>query len=415
MSISRRSLFGLTAAAAAAAATALPAASGPASAAEASPPGDVVGKVTAGYQGWFACRGDGAPIDRWWHWAAQAEQPPSPSNSAIKSWPDVREYATTYGTDFPSLGDGRPADLFSSYDQQTVEVQLGWMAQHGIHTAALQRFNPFGSEGPTRDVVADHVREAAEQTGTKFYIMYDVSDWDRMRNEITQDWTEKMSAHTASSAYALQNGKPVVGIWGFGFNDQQRPFTPQECQEVLDWFKDQGCYVMGGVPTWWRTEDGDSREGFADVYRSFDMISPWLIGRIGDAADADDFHARATVPDLAECTRLGIDYQPCVLPGDLQEGQRVHGDFMWRQFYNHARAGVASAYISMFDEYNEGNQIAKTAETEADVPAGSDMRALDEDGVACTSDYYLRLANDGGRMLRGELPVTAERPTPPRA
>src|ERR1041384_952954 len=30
----------------------------------ASPPGDVVGKVTVGYQGWFACVGDGAPINR---------------------------------------------------------------------------------------------------------------------------------------------------------------------------------------------------------------------------------------------------------------------------------------------------------------------------------------------------------------
>ncbi|WP_204044322.1 hypothetical protein, partial [Acrocarpospora phusangensis] len=27
----------------------------------ASPPGDVVGKITVGYQGWFACKGDGAP------------------------------------------------------------------------------------------------------------------------------------------------------------------------------------------------------------------------------------------------------------------------------------------------------------------------------------------------------------------
>ncbi|WP_204045945.1 hypothetical protein, partial [Acrocarpospora phusangensis] len=26
----------------------------------ASPPGDVVGKITVGYQGWFACKGDGA-------------------------------------------------------------------------------------------------------------------------------------------------------------------------------------------------------------------------------------------------------------------------------------------------------------------------------------------------------------------
>jgi hypothetical protein len=420
MTISRRSFLSISAAVAATAAAPGAAsalamtAPGAASVAAASPPGDVVGKITAGYQGWFACRGDGAPIDAWWHWARQADQPPSTTNNTIKSWPDTREYARTFGTGFPALNDGRLAHLFSSYDQQSVDVHFRWMQENGIHTAALQRFNPFGGEGTTRDVMADRVRSAAERTGRKYYIMYDVSDWLSMRTQITQDWATKMSAHTSSPAYARQNGKPVVGIWGFGFNDGQRPFTPHECQEVINWFKGQGVYLMGGVPTWWRTLGDDSRQGFADVYRSFHMISPWLVGRIGSVVDADNFYNVATVPDLAECNRLGIDYQPCVLPGDLQERQRAHGDFMWRQFYNHARAGVASAYISMFDEYNEGNQIAKTAATAGDVPAGSGIWALDEDGTACSSDYYLRLTNDGGRMLRGELPVTAGRPTSPR-
>ncbi|MEV0798434.1 hypothetical protein AB0I34_12130 [Kribbella sp. NPDC050281] len=34
-------------------------------------------------------------------------------------------------------------------------------------------------------------------------------------------------------------------------------------------------------------------------------------------------------------------------------------------------------------------------------------------GTACTSDYYLRLTNDGGRMFKGQAPVTATRPTQP--
>src|SRR3954468_16638118 len=67
----------------------------------------------------------------------------------------------------------------------------------------------------------------------------------------------------------------------------------------------------------------------------------------------------------------------------------------------------------MFDEYNEGNQIAKTAENAGMVPAGSGLLALDEDGTACSSDYYLRLTSDGGRMLKGQLALTATRPTLP--
>ena len=49
-----------------------------------------------------------------------------------------------------------------------------------------------------------------------------------------------MSAHTASPAYARQNGKPVVCIWGFGFNDPGRPFAPGACLDVINWFKAPG-------------------------------------------------------------------------------------------------------------------------------------------------------------------------------
>lgn len=77
------------------------------------------------------------------------------------------------------------------------------------------------------------------------------------------------------------------------------------------------------------------------------------------------------------------------------------------------RVGAQAIYISMFDEFNEGNQIAKTAESAAWVPKNSGFLGLDEDGVACSSDYYLRLTGDGGRMLKGEIALTPIRPTPP--
>ncbi|MFF1707528.1 xylosidase [Streptomyces sp. NPDC058252] len=379
----------------------------------ASAPGDVVGKITVGYQGWFACIGDGAPINAWWHWSPNSGQAPSPSNNGIKCWPDVREYTKTYQTGFAALGNGRPATLFSSYDQQTVNTHFLWMQQNNIDTAALQRFNPNSPEGPTRDAMATKVRSAAEAYGRKFYIMYDVTGWTAMQSEIKTDWTDKMKAHTASSAYAKQNGKPVVCIWGFGFNDSNHPATAAAALDVINWFKSQGCYVIGGVPTWWRTGTGDSRTGYLDTYRAFNMISPWMVGRIGNVADADNFYNVATVPDLADCAAHGIDYQPCVLPGDVSARQRAHGDFMWRQFYNMVRAGVQGIYISMYDEYNEGNQIAKTAESQAWTPTNSGMLALDEDGTACSSDYYLRLTGDGGKMLKGQIALTATRPTRP--
>jgi hypothetical protein len=377
-------------------------------AAAASPVGDVVGKITVGYQGWFACTGDGAPINGWWHWSQNWGQPPSPSNTNIISWPDVREYTRTYPTSYAGQ-----ATLFSSYDQQTVDIHFRWMQQYGCDTAALQRFNPFGGEGPTRDAMAVKVRAAAETYGRKFYVMYDVTNWTNMQAELKSDWTTKMSANTASPAYARQNGKPVVCLWGFGFNDPGRPFGAAECLEVVNWFKAQGCYVIGGVPTYWRTGVNDSRPGFLGVYHAFHMLSPWMVGRTGTLDGLDSFYANVNLGDQADCNASGIDYQPCVMPGDLSSGHRRHGDFMWRHFYNMVRLGCQGIYISMFDEYNEGNQIAKTAENASMQPANFNQRALDEDGVACSSDYYLRITADGGRMLKGLLALTAVRPTQP--
>ncbi|WP_240490797.1 discoidin domain-containing protein [Amycolatopsis vancoresmycina] len=243
--------------------------------------------------------------------------------------------------------------------------------------------------------------------------MYDATGWAAMQSEMKADWTAKMSAHTASPAYARQNGKPVVCIWGFGYNDGNHPWDASTCLDVVNWFKGQGCYVIGGVPREWRTSDGGSRPGFGGVYRAFNMISPWMVGAIGNAGDSDWMYQNLNVPDVADCAANGIDYQPCVLPGDVSGRQRAHGDFMWRQFYNMIRAGAQGLYISMFDEYGEGNQIAKTAENASMTPAGSGLLALDEDGTACSADYYLRLTADGGRMLKGQLALTAVRPTPP--
>jgi hypothetical protein len=261
--------------------------------------------------------------------------------------------------------------------------------------------------------MAAKTKIAAEKNGVKFYIMYDVSGWTNMQTELKTDWTNKMSQYTSSPAYAKQNGKPVVCIWGFGFADNNHDFTAANCLEVIKWFKSKGCYVIGGVPTNWLTQTSDSRPDFLNTYKAFDMLSPWMVGRIGNANQSDGFFVTINKADQAYCNANGIDYQPCVLPGDLSGRQRAHGDFMWRQFYNMTRVGAQGIYISMFDEYNEGNQIAKTAESQAFIPAGSGFLGLDEDGTACSADYYLRLTGDGAKMFKKITPLTATRPTKP--
>jgi hypothetical protein len=411
MQVSRRTLLFSAAAAAAGVGAGVPLLLDNTSAFAASGPGDVVGKITVGYQGWFACIGDGAPIDAWWHWSNNESQAPSPSNNSIKAWPDMSIYSNTYETAYANLGTGAPATLFSSYDQQTVNVHFQLMQQNGCDTAALQRFDPNGSEGPTRNAITAKVNTAAQTYDRKFYIMYDASGWTNMQTEMPADWTANMAQYTSSSAYAHQNGKPVVGIWGFGFNDTNHPWSAADCLEVVQWFESQGCYVMGGVPTYWRTGVSDSRAGYLGVYSAFDMISPWMVGRIGDIADSDSFYTNVNVGDQAYCNANNIDYQPCVLPGDLSANQRVHGTFMWEQFYNMVRVGAQGIYISMFDEFGEGNQIVNTAATTELVPTNSGLLALNEDGTTVSSDFYLRVTNNGGQMLKGQIALTKVLPT----
>ncbi len=48
-----------------------------------------------------------------------------------------------------------------------------------------------------------------------------------------------------------------------------------------------------------------------------------MVGRIGKAADSDNFYATVNTPDIAYCKQNNIDYQPCILPGDLQQRQRT--------------------------------------------------------------------------------------------
>lgn len=374
----------------------------------ASPPGDVVGKVTVGYQGWFTAQGDGSPENNWGH-------------QNLECWPDVSEYTTTYQTSFPNLGNGQPARMFSSWDQSTVNKHFQWMQQYGIDCAALQRFcneiTPGSSIKSFRDGMATKVRNAAEANGRKFYIMYDASGWGNLQ-AIKTDWTNTITGSLnllASSAYAIQNGKPVVSIYGLGY--ASHPSSAADALDLINWFKAQGCYVIGSVPGQWRAGTGDSKPGFTSAYSAFNMISGWAVGRVVDAS-----YTTWVTGDRDFCNANNMDYQPCAYPGTSffntngasspkNQFPRNHGDFLWSQFAVFKNAGVQSVYIAMFDEVNEATQIFKTAENVSQIPSGRWYLTLDADGVACSSDFYLRLVNDGGRMLKGQIPYTASHPT----
>jgi len=389
--------------------------------ASASPIGDVVGKVTLGYQGWFSAEGDGSPLNGWGH-------------NNLEMWPDTREYTTTYGNvpfaqegkDEPpfsgTLGNGQPAKMFSSYDQSTVNTHFKWMQQNGIDCAALQRFaneiTPGSNIKAQRDGMAQKVRNAAEASGRKFYIMYDASGWGDL-TALKNDWKNTINGTLkllSSSAYAKQNGKPVVSIYGLGYAGH--PSSATSCLDLINFFKAQGCYVIGSVAGQWRSGNGDSKPNFSQVYKAFNMISGWAVGRV-----FDESYTAWVKGDRDFCKANGMDYQPCAYPGtafhntngavsEKNQIPRMHGDFLWNQFFTFRQAGVNSVYIAMFDELNEATSVFKVAEDASMIPANKYFLTLDADGVHVSSDFYLRLINDGGKMLKGLAPAQATHPTP---
>jgi len=46
-------------------------------------------KLLMGYQGWFACAGDGSPPNSWIHWFRNNS--PTATNATVDLWPDTSE------------------------------------------------------------------------------------------------------------------------------------------------------------------------------------------------------------------------------------------------------------------------------------------------------------------------------------
>ncbi|MFI6345990.1 glycoside hydrolase family 71/99-like protein [Streptomyces sp. NPDC050560] len=396
---------------------AAPTASGESAARAAAAP-SVKGKVYAGYQGWFAAAGDGSPVNAWQHWASGT---PAPGNQSFELYPDVSAYpdSALHQTGYAALGDGQPSKLFSSYADAVVDQHFKWMQQYGIDGAAIQRFGgDFTSPGNPRNLqkngITQKARTAAEKYGRGFYVEYDISGLtdDNLVSSVQKDWTDTVTGSmkpTDSAAYAHQDGRPVVELWGIGVSG--RSGTPDQFVQLVNWFKERGVYVIGGVPRGWRTDTS----GFAPAYDALDMVSPWNVGNktVDDKLFADD---------EARLEANGQDYQPVIFPGfawsNWHEGSpkneipRDAGQFLWDQALGVRKAGANSAFVAMFDEYDEGTAIAPAAEDASMIPTNQYFLTLDADGKHMSSDFYLRLAAAATKMINGSADISETVPIP---
>lgn len=390
-------------------------------------PSTLTGKVMCGYQGWFNCEGDGAKRG-WTHWT-KAKGTPSPANIKVDLWPDVSEFgaAELYDTEFKHA-DGRVAQLFSSFNEATVDRHFDWMRTYGIDGVFVQRFagevNSAGVLRHTNTVLAN-CRAAANRTGRAYAVMYDLTGLGEGKmDQVIDDWRSLRTRMKIGEdpAYLHHRGRPLVAVWGIGFSDH-RAYTLAECRKLVEFLKNDpeagGCAVMLGVPTYWReaTRDAVSASAFHELLGLADVISPWTVGRYGSVPAVTKHAATVIKPDLAWCAEKKIDYLPVLFPGFSWHNMypaakpnsipRLGGDFFWSQFQQCKQAGAGMLYVAMFDEVDEATAIFKCTN---DVPKAEGAEFISYEGLP--SDYYLRLAGAGAKMLRGELPVDSAKPKP---
>jgi hypothetical protein len=390
----------------------------------------LIGKFMCGYQGWFQCPGDGSG-GGWFHWFNA--QDASYSGLKCDLFPDLTEFSANelYATNM-KYPDGSTVKLFSSYKTNTELLHFQWMQEHDIDGVWIQRFGPkhVGWNDFTNKVLLN-CKQAAETYGRVFTVMYDVTGANNatLFNDITSDWEYLVDTLkiTASPRYLNHKGKPLVSVWGYGFSD--RSITADVATKIDQWFKTDApakyqATVMVGVvsngATHWRTLP----EPWASAIRTADIISPWFVGSFGDIGGADNFRTTRIVPDIAECKSLGKEYLPVVFPGFSWANMtanpsmrnqipRMGGTFYWEQIYNAVSAGATMLYGAMFDEVDEGTAILKACPKKSLAPADWWL-TLDADGYNnLPSDWYLRLAGEAGRLLKGNRPLSKTMPLNP--
>ncbi|KAA1468338.1 hypothetical protein DENSPDRAFT_833594 [Dentipellis sp. KUC8613] len=408
-------------------------------------PSTIQHKFLVGYQGWFTCHGDGQPIGEghhgWLHWFTWPV--PEGGNINIDLWPDTSDYSPSEL--FPAPGfkheNGDQAFLFSSRHPKTVQRHFHYMAQNGVDGAFLQRFVgqcdlEQGNHGirRLRDEVGDRVKEAAEKEGRVFAIMYDVAgvQADRILKIIEEDWKHLVYEKGVldSPNYLREKGKPVIAIWGFGFNDAHH--TPEQMRAVTQFLRNAtpgGAFLMAGTPTHWRMhrEDADPNPAFPAAFMEcFDALSPWSVGRYAEQGGIDWFAENCIKPDVEfvedwERTKgKRVEYIPVVHPGgsavnmsqgkwDINGAPRQGGRFLWRQLYNARRLGAGIIYGAMWDEFDEGTNFLPVVPHKDQLPHDEQHKfkfmAYDVDGYDIPADWYMRIAGYASEALKGERKI----------
>lgn len=392
-------------------------------------PDGLIGRVLAGYQGWFGAPGDGSEFDRWWHWFDDGVA--GEGRWTVDFLPDVSEMAPEerFSTALVSA-DGAPIELYSNWHPATVSRHFSWLAEADMDGVLLQRFVRDLDDPKLRsfrDRVLANVENGAETHGRLFTVMYDIAGaaGEGLGDRIWSDWVDLVDqGHVESPAWLRHRSAPVVGLWGLAFDSTFA--QPADIAALVERFHNgperYRASVIGGIPGGWRTLVGqaDPNPEWPAVIHSLDVASPWHVGWSWDTGSHDAVWNGIAADDRAALEPYGVDYLPVVFPGFSWHNltgrpsnwiARDGGRFLWRQMANAAEGGMI--YVAMFDEVDEGTAIFKMVESDSELPPNSDLLSLEVDGFNLPADWYLRVCAGGARMLRGQIPISRDLPSLP--
>lgn len=365
--------------------------------------------VMTGYQGWFNTPNDGAGLG-WKHFEKNKQF--EPGKCTIDLWPDMSEYVHAYDTKF-KFSDGSTAKVFSSSDSTTTDLHFKWMQEYGIDGAFMQRFIVSIKKTKDKDNYDKILKNAiisAERYDRAICLMYDLSGMKSGDEELLiKDWLEICSNYSLvnrrNNHYIYYNGKPLVAVWGAGFNDN-REYGYEQIRRIISFFNNNNCSILLGVPTHWRTLKMDAvpDEKLLELIENVDIVQPWLVGRFNNETYAP--FKKVIEEDINWCNNRSKGYLPVLFPGFSWHNMkpetksnlipRLGGEFFWNQVIGAIKAGAKCLYLAMFDEIDEGTAFFKCTNNP---PCGKSTFITYEGKPA---DYYLFLAGEAGKCLRGE-------------
>lgn len=338
---------------------------------------DIKGKVVTGYQGWFSTPGNNfSNLTTWRHWGGNHpdnqnhlfRQPmykykldiTSHKGISFDLFPDMSEYSQN-GAILADTGfndkSGNDVYLFDSADPAVTKLHFKWMRDNNIDVAALQRFAVDLQDSNIKshmDAVLKNFFDHVNSYGRKFYIMYDISSlsqqcnggacWKHViENDFNSIYNQYQNKITDPNLYAHEtnkNGesKPVICLWGLGVSG--RIGTNTDYIQIIDWFKNKGFYVIGGLDQYFYDTNRPDQASKHQAYKKLDMISPWYVNSFADNGnEIKNFYLNQVKNGLNFCKQANdynsIDFMPVVFPG-----------FSWYNLYGNRFSEEGRNYIN---------------------------------------------------------------------